>query len=900
MKAIVNHNFHIQTVNQILEIFKTGLDGISIEEAEKRLKKFGPNVLEVEKSQPIWFLFLKQLKSPLIYILLGVAVITFFLKKPIDTWVILGVVLLNSFLGFFQEKKAEEALRALKKLTALKAKVIRGGEKHEISAEILALGDLTILEIGSKIPADLRLIKTTNLEVDESILTGESTPVLKNIRLLLLKTQVADQKNMAFSGTIVVAGRGLGIVTAIGSNTQFGQIAKGILEIKEPKTPLEIKIALFAKKLLFFIFTAVGFLLLAGVITGLNFVELFLTAAAMAVSAIPEGLPAVITICLATGVRRMAKNKAITRKLSTVETLGSVNLIASDKTGTLTYNQMTLEAIYTDSKELKVTGKGYKPEGQFLFDGKVIDPQTNFLLNHFLKTGVLVNDAELIEKEGFWGILGDPTEGAFMVAGAKAKFHKGDLEKEFPRIHEIPFTTERGWMATLHKGPKHNLICVKGIPETTFSLSNKCLLSTGEKDFTNLQKKEFLKKTEEFAGQGLRVLALAYKRVPKTIFEIKERDINNLCLLGIGGLDDPPREEVKQVISKCHNAGIRVVMVTGDHPLTARFIASQIGLFNNHLAIVGQELDALSDSELEKLTEKTNVFARVSPSQKLRLVKIFQKKNYIVAVTGDGVNDAPALKQADVGVAMGISGTDVSREASDFVLTDDNFVTIVKAIEEGRTIFRNIRRVVLQLVSTNAGEVFVIISSLLLGWPLPLLPVQILWINLVTDGFAGLPLALEPKHADILAYKPNTEDTPIISSMMWFRIFLVAITMTIGTLILYNQALNGNLDKARTIAFVAMVFFQVLNMFNSRSIKNSIFQMKFFDNLWVIIAFIISVLMTILVVHNPLAQSLFHMKSISINDWLVIISVSLSVIGVVEIEKLIRKLIKNRSEGLSL
>jgi len=619
----------------------------------------------------------------------------------------------------------------------------------------------------------------------------------------------------------------------------------------------------------------------------------------MAVSAIPEGLPAVITICLATGVRRMAKNQAIARNLSAVETLGSVNLIASDKTGTLTYNQMALESIFISSGEISVTGKGYNPKGDFFHRKRKIDPSSDPVLTYLLKTGALVNDAQLQEKENRWEILGDPTEGALIVAAAKAGLHRADLEKEYERISEIPFQTERGFMATLNRDDKkENFIFVKGSPEKLLLESSHFLTSEGEEKFSNAKKEEFLKYVNKFAKNGLRVLAMAYKKTSPDVPKIEEGMVNNLCFVGIAGLADPPREEVLEVIPKCQKSGIRVVMITGDHPLTAQSIASQIGLSNHHFMIQGGDLDEMSDSRLESLIERTNVYARISPIQKLRLVRTFQKKGYVVAVTGDGVNDAPAIKQADVGVAMGISGTDVSREASDMVLVDDNFVSIVRAIEEGRTIFGNIRRVVMQLVGTSAGEILIIFGSLFLGFPIPLLPVQILWINLVTDGFVGIPLALEPKHPDVLRRKPYQKAEPIISSLIFFRIILVALVMMIGTLILYSQALGKGIEEARTVAFATMVVFQILNMFNSRSVKTSIFKMKFFENRWVVFAFCASLLFSLAVIYIPFLQPLFHMKPLPFSMWPIIFGISLSIIAAVEIEKLIRKLIRKKDKEI--
>lgn len=885
-------------IKDALERLKTSPKGLNSHEAKSRLAHFGLNALAKEKKTSEILRFLAQFQNPLVYLLIVAAIITYFLHHNLDTSIILVIVFANAIIGYVQEKKAENALLALKKLMALKSLVIRGNEKIEISALELVPGDIIILDEGMKVPADIRLIEVQDLEVDESILTGESVPVQKNLIPLNDNTSLADQHNMVFSGTIISTGHGLGVVAQTGTNTELAKIAAEVGNIREETTPLNIQLNKLSKVILIITIVFSVIIFLIGILRGFDIVQMFLTAVAAAVSIIPEGLPAIISVALAIGVYKMSKEKAIVRKLAAVETLGAITTIASDKTGTLTYNEMTLEKIYVDSKLLEVTGKGYEPKGDFLIDDKIIDKKNPTLQKTFLAS-LLCNNATLMKDKDEWKILGDPTEGALLVAADKAGLHQEEIIEKHPRLDEIPFDAKNQFMATLNKNKLEdkNILSIKGTLEKILNLSNFIYRNGKAIRLIAPKKKIIMAKANELSRSGYRILALAYSNEPKSKTKISVGEVKNLTFLGFVGLSDPLRADAIAAIKKCAQAGIRVIMITGDHPETAKAIGQKLGIANEEsLIITGAQVDLATKSQIKAYAQNAPIFARTTPEAKLKIVKVLRDQGEIIAVTGDGVNDAPILKFADVGVAMGIGGTDVAREAADVVLLNNNFATIVKAIEEGRTIFQNIRRVVFFLISTNAGEGLVLFISLMLGFPLPLIPVQILWINLITDGVSGFTVSMEPKTKEVLLLKPRPKKEGIINNIILWRIILVASIMTIGTLILYYLELKSgaSIDKARTVAFTTMTLFQVFNVLNTRSMQNSIFSLKPFSNLYLALGFILMTILTVATSQLELLRTLFHTVQLDINEWIKIVLVCLSVVVVVEIEKLIRNALKTR------
>lgn len=878
----MEQNWQALTIEEVFKKLETTTEGLNRYEAERRLRRFGYNEISLAKKGNFWGLFFKQFRSPLVYILLIAALITYFLNHTIDAWVILGVVFFNAFFGLIHEIKAERAMDALSKIMALRTKVRRDKILFEIPVSVLVPGDIVEINTGMKIPADLRIIKQEDLRVDEAILTGESVMQEKSAEIMLGNIPLGDRANMLFSGTMVVSGRALAVVVSTGKLTEFGKIAKEVTETQETLTPLQLKLSRFAQNLLLLVLLSVLVIFLLGIFKGLDFLQMFLVSLAAAISAIPEGLPAVITIALAVSASRMAKRKAIIRKLIAVETLGSVTTIASDKTGTLTHNQMTVEEIYSypEDKIYHVTGSGYAPIGQFT-------PTPDRGLHELLKLAVLCNDAEIFEKNREWGVVGDSTEGALLAAAGKLEIFPEELDKEYSRLDEIPFETKNGFMITLHKSSKDkNLMIVKGKIE-------KILL------MTNLEGKlreKMIAIMDNFAEASLRVIAIAKKEVESGCKEIVTKDLENFEFVGFAGMIDPPRKEAIEAVRVCREAGIRPIMLTGDYSLTAKAVAKELGLIaeGNDGVISGENLEKLTPHEFNQALKQFSVFARISPEMKLKIVEELQKDNQVVAATGDGINDAPALKKANIGVAMGEGGADVSKEVADLILADNNFATIIAAVEEGRTIFQNIRRVIFYLLSTSVGELLIIITAIILFSPpfnLPLLPVQILWLNLVTDGTADISLALEPTHEGVLKYPPRSSKEGIFNKIMVSRIILVSLVMLFGTMILYMAEIKAGADinRARTIAFITMVVFQVFNVLNCRSLKESIFKIPFFSNKYVLGSMILSFVLSLLTIYVEKLREIFHTTVLSGMDWLKIILIALSIIGIVEIEKLIRR-----------
>lgn len=823
--------------------------GLTSHEAEQRLHKYGLNELKVEKTVHPLKIFLQQFNSPLVWILIFALGVSIFLKEFLDAGVIGLIIVVNAVLGFFQEYRAEKAIEALQKLASLKATVIRDGKEQKIDSQHLVPGDVIILETGDKIPADARLLEVHDFKTQEGPLTGESQPVTKIIDVLAEKTPLADRKNMVYSSTIISNGRGRALVTGTGMTTEVGKIATLIQESHEQLTPLQKKLRDLGKYLTMAVVAVAIVVFLAGLLSGKSASLMFLTAIALAVAAIPEGLPAVITISLAIGVQKMIKKNALVRKLPSVETLGSVNVICTDKTGTLTHNQMTVTKIWANETVYDVTGSGYCSHGTFLVGKKLANPEP---LHKLLKIGSLCNDAKLSGKNENREIIGDPTEAALIVAAEKAGFSHSSLTKNEPRKDEMPFSSERKMMTTFHKNASYT----KGSPAVMLKECNRILIGGKVRRLDRKAKKKILDQNEEFAGQALRVLALAYNND----FKKREDSEKNMIFVGLQAMIDPPREEVKDAILRCHEAGIRVIMITGDQIATAKAIADQLGITGK--AITGQEIEKIN---LSRAIKNIGIFARVNPEHKLQIVKVLKTQGNVVAMTGDGVNDAPALKKADIGVSMGITGTDVAKEAADMILTDDNFTSIVNAVEEGRGIFDNIRKFVNYLLSSNLGEITAILLASLFGMPLPLTAIQILWVNLVTDGLPATALGLDPHSDGIMKRKPRPARESILSKELRWDIILFGFMIGLGTLILFWLYQDSGIMKAQTVAFTSLVVFEVARLYMIRSK----YSLGIFSNKWLVGAVVISLLLQLLTIYTPLSK-IFKTTPLGIMDWIII------------------------------
>ncbi|MFZ5994136.1 MAG: cation-translocating P-type ATPase [Thermodesulfobacteriota bacterium] len=869
------------------EIFQrvgTSDNGLTEVEAKQRLEKYGLNKLAEEEEISKLKVLLHQFTSPLIYILLIAGVVTILLGEYIDSGVIFAVVILNAIIGFIQEFKAEQSVRALRRMVVPKAKVVRDGREKEINSEYLVPGDIVLLASGAKVPADLRLFKTMELRIEEAMLTGESIPVEK-ITSTIKEDNLTpgDQRNMAFMGTVVASGRARGIVVETGQGTNLGQIAKEVREVSAGKTPLQEKLERFAK-LIGLVVTGFSVMVFgAGIMLGAKASEMFMTAVATAVSAIPEGLPVAVTIAMAIGVARMARRNAVIRKLPAVETLGSTTVIGSDKTGTLTKNEMTVRLIYDGRHIYEVTGSGYEPKGEILREGMPVETWDLKNLLHVLRIGLLCNESNIYEEDELYKVDGDPTEGALIVSAMKAGLSP-EAEKElYPQIAIIPFESERGYMATLHRHRGKEFVFIKGAPERVFDLCTACM--AGE----DLKRRDLLRVANNLAKDGLRVLAMAYKEAPHDTEELTHHDVEGkLIFAGLQGMIDPPRPEAVEAVKGCKKAGIRVVMITGDHAVTAKAIANKLSIGRDEPEVLtGKEIEIMSDEELFNKVKKVFVYARVSPQHKLRITQQLLKHGDIVAVTGDGVNDAPALKAAHIGVAMGRTGTDVAREASDMVLADDNFASIFAAVEEGRVVYDNIKKVALFLVSCGLGELLAIIATIVMGYPIPYIPAQILWLNLVTNGLQDVALAFEPAEKGILGRPPRSPKEGILSSLMIQRTFLMGIILAAGTLFMFISHLKAGvpLERSRTIALTTMVFFQFYQAFNCRSETRSVFRMSPMGNPFLFFSMVAAFFAQLAVLYVPALQWVFRTEAITTKEWIQIMAVSSTAVLVVEIDK---------------
>jgi magnesium-transporting ATPase (P-type) len=885
---------------QALHDLETTSNGLSDREAARRLEIHGPNRLRPPQRRGPLLRFLLQFHNVLIYLLLVSAAITALLGHGVDTAVILGVVMINAIVGFVQEGKAESAMAAIRKMLSPRAMVLREGQRREIPAEELVPGDWVLLQSGDKTPADLRLIEIRNLRIQEAVLTGEAEPVSKRLAPVSAEAAIGDRSNMAYSGTLITYGQGAGVVVATGEATEIGRISVLLEQVEEIATPLLRQIAQFGRWLSLAILLVAGMTFAAGVFwRGQSMGEMFMAAVALAVAAIPEGLPAIMTIILAIGVQRMAKRNAIIRRLPAVETLGSVTVICSDKTGTLTRNEMTVQWVVTADRIFEVSGVGYAPTGGFSHNGAAINPAEAADLRHIARAAHLCNDAALRERDGEWRMDGDPTEGALLTLALKAGLDAMEQKTRFHRLDSIPFESEHRFMATLHHDHYgEHVIYVKGAPEQVLGM---CADQQHPEGLQPLRPDEWRERIEELATAGQRVLAVAFRPVPKTQRELTFADVEaGLTLLGLFGISDPPREEAIQAVRQTRQAGIRVKMITGDHGATARAIAAQIGIGNGEKVLTGPELEALDDEALRALVLDTDVYARASPEHKLRLVAALQDCHQVVAMTGDGVNDAPALKRADVGVAMGLKGTEAAKEAAEMVLADDNFASITYAVEEGRTVYDNLRKALLFTLPTNGAEALVIIAAILFGWVLPITPVQILWVNMVTAVTLSLALAFEPAEANVMQRQPRDPDEPLVNGFMLWRILFVSVLVVIAplTLFLWQTAQGASPETARTLAVNALVANEAFYLFNSRYLYHPVLSRNGLLGSRAVLA-TVSILLVIQLAFTywPPMQHLLGTAPISAVDWVIIASAGLALLLLVELEKAIWRRLKRRMAG---
>ena len=911
MDSEEKNRWYSLSIDEVFERLGSREGGLTSKEAQRRLQDHGPNELEEGKGATWPEILISQIKNPIIIVLAVAAVISLLAGKRIDAAVIFAVIVLNTVLGFLKEFKAEEAISALMSHAAPEADVLRmdgeGGEskKIRIKAREVVIGDVILVEAGTKVPADARIIEAANLEIDESMLTGESVPAKKCVDSEVCRNPPTEGTlseieidNTLFAGTIVTRGRAKAVVFSTGMGTEMGKIADMLTKTERSATPLKKRTLDLGRKIMFLAILAGALTFSITYYRGFELTDAFLFTLAMTVSAIPAALPAAITVALAVGVSRMAKRHAIMRKLDAVETLGSVTAICTDKTGTLTTNQMTVQRIFLGDRTVYVTGAGFKPEGSFEVDGSEVDPGEDEGLATFLRIAALCNDSSLRSKEGDdgerWEIQGDPTEGALVVAAAKAGLPKEDLEEAFPRIDEIPFDPEKRYMATFHRSEGGVQVCLKGAPETVLGMCSAVQVDGEKRELVEADKERILDMGSQMGADALRVLGFATKTVrEEEVAGFKEESPSGLIFSGLSGMMDPPRPEAIEAIAVARKAGIRVFMATGDHKITAEAIAREMGIATGESkAYTGSDLDGMGDGELDEAMEDAAVFARVSPEHKHRIVESLRRKGHIVAMTGDGVNDAPALKVAEIGIAMGITGTDVTKETADMVLTDDNFQSIVNAVEEGRVIFQNIRKVVRYLINTSAGEVLAITASLLFLALNVLIftPVQILWVNLVTDGILVVNLAMEPKEKDVMDQPPRDPGEKIINHDIVMNTLFIAFIMATGTLFVFMQEWNnGDLIRAQTMGFITMAMFQVFNALNCRSMTQSVLSLGLFSNRNLMIAIFASITLQILATELSFFNTALGSVSLSAADWATMIAVSSTVLIADEMRKAIRR-----------
>ena len=921
-----------QPVDAVLAVLSTDAQsGLSQGEAQARLERDGRNELMAEKPVPAWRKFLAQFRDVLVILLLIATVISAGLwlverdsALPYEAIAILAVVLLNAVMGYLQQSRAEQAVAALRQMSAAHAHVMRDGARQRIPATEVVPGDIILIEEGDTVPADARLMQSTVLQTAEASLTGESLPVSKDIAPITEEVGLGDRHNMLFSGTAATYGRGRAVVVATGMQTQMGRIAGMLTDAPTETTPLQQELDRVGR-LLGIIVVVIAVVMIATIllvedVRGFSAMfDVLILGVALAVAAVPEGLPAVVTAVLSLGVQRMAKRNAIVRHLAAVETLGSASVIASDKTGTLTKNEMTVRAVVTASGRVSLEGTGYAPEGDVRREGGgAIDGALRVELMRALAAADRANNAVLQERDGRWTVQGDPTEGALIVAARKAGLEDEALDARFARVAEVPFSSERKLMSTIHTDAERQerlLALTKGAPDILLARCSQELVGEELRPLTAERRAELVQTNDELAGAALRTLGVAFRSLPSDAFggeAVDARVEQELVFLGLIGMIDPPRQEAKEAVARAKGAGIRPMMITGDHPKTAAVIAAELGIVENGRAVTGAELEKMPEETLDRMVREVSVYARVNPEHKLRIVKALQREGAIVAMTGDGVNDAPALKTADIGVAMGITGTDVSKEAADMVLADDNFASIVAAVEEGRAIFANIRKFLRYLLSSNIGEVMTMFVGVLLadvigltaeaggGVVLPLLATHILWINLVTDGAPALALGVDPADAGVMHAPPRPRGEGVITRRMWAGIFFVGVIMAAGTLLVLDASLPGGLLEgsgtmryAQTMAFTTLVFFSLFTVFNARSDERSAF-VGLFSNTWLWGAVLVSLVLQAAVVYLPFLQQAFSTVGLSVGDWLRCAAVASSVLWLRELSKVVTRATSRR------
>ena len=868
--------------------------GLSSAEAGERLRRYGENRVKARHGTPSWVRLARQFTAPLVLVLIAAAVVTGFLGEWVDASVIFIVVVVNAIIGFLQESKAESALEALMKMVVAEAVVRRDGKKIRVNSVELVPGDIVMLAGGDRVPADIRLLETKSLQIDESSLTGESVPASKRPDPLHADTVLGDRVNMAYAGSLVTAGSGTGVVWATGDRTETGRVAFLIAEAVDLTTPLTRKIARFSGMLLWIILALAAALFAYGVLVrGGSVIEMLMASVALAVGVIPEGLPAAITIVLAIGVSRMARRRAIIRKLPAVETLGCTTVICSDKTGTLTQNKMTVQHIHAGGETFEVTGTGYEPRGHICDDSKTkIDTATKPALHECLLAGMLCNDSAIIEKEGVWSIAGDPTEGALLVSAEKAGLRHAAIHADSPRVDMIPFESDHMFRATLHDHSEGRRIYKAGALERLIDRCTHMLDAQGE--VVPFDAEAVRAMANASASRGMRVIAFCRRDGSHVSGDFEHHHVSGgLTFIGMQGMIDPPREEAIAAVARCQAAGIRVKMITGDHAVTAQAIAKQIGIADADTmpAISGRELSQISDADLPEIADRTAVFARVAPEQKLRLVRALQSRGHILAMTGDGVNDGPALKQADIGIAMGIAGTDVAKGAASMVLTDDNFATIAAAVEEGRGVYDNLIKFLVWTLPVSVGFALILLTSVVFGLTLPTLPVHLLWVNLTTAILLGLMLVFEPPEADIMQRPPRDQKTPIFDFAMFMRTGLVSVIMLAGSywVFFYEQSSGASIAQTRTAVVNMVVAVASAYLINCRSLRRSIFSIGWFSNPYLWLGIGLTAVLQLVFTYAPLMNRFLQTAPIDAASWLRILGVAFAALVLVELEKKLRK-----------
>ena len=884
--AISSPHWHPLTIEETFARLNSTPNGLSSAEVAKRMEQFGPNELQAQGSVSAWAILFEQFKNVLIVILLLATALSAFLGHGVEAIAITVIVLFAVILGFIQEYRAERAIEALREMAAPAATTIRDGREQRVPARDLVPGDVIILATGDKVPADVRLTKAVNLQTVEAPLTGESAPVEKHADSLPEEQLPAgDQRNMAFAGTAVTYGRGRALVAATGMSTEFGKIARMLEQVDTARTPLQGNLDRIGKSLARVAIVVVVVIVALGLFRGQPFIEMLIFGVALAVAVVPEALPAVVTISLALGVKRMVRRNALIRRLPAVETLGSTSVICSDKTGTLTKDEMTVRRLYVAGHMIDVSGTGYEPSGTFSTNGS--SGVTSSTLTTMLRAAALASDARVEQKNGAgtWEVKGDPTEGALIVAAAKAGLNKQELDTQFSRVAEIPFTAETKRMTTLHETPGGVVAYSKGAPEVIVHSCTSQLTDAGVETLDEARRVQVLESARQMAGEALRVLAIAYK--PGATVRDAE---NDMTLLGLAGMIDPPRPEAKAAVRMCEEAGIKVIMITGDHPLTAKAVAEELGLSKAGRVVIGAEIESMDDAQLEREVESVEVCARVSPAHKLRVVTALQNRGQVVAMTGDGVNDAPALKKADIGIAMGITGTDVSKEAASMTLTDDNFASIVAAVEEGRGIFSNIKKYLMYLLSSNIGEIGLMAGATLFGLPLPLSAVQLLYVNLATDGLPALALAVDPPERGLMQRPPRDARRGIFTRPVVLLMLAGGVWSAVINLGVFVWALNSgrSLHEAMTMTFVSLVLIQFFKAYNFRSDRESVLREPF-ANKWLNLAIVWELVLLGLILYVPFLETIFGTVALPWADWIVIGVAALTVSPVLELTKWIER-----------